>query len=261
MSEQKKYALITGASSGIGRCIAGELAERGFSIVAVSNQPELLVTLKTDLESSFLISVVTLAIDLAHENSAKEVFDFCESSHLEIEVLVNNAGILVMGEAAKVEFGEAVAILQLHVTTPALLCRLFGRKMIERKHGYILNMSSISAAMPYPTISFYGPTKTFGRSFTRALRTEMRPYGIHVTCLLPGAVATSLYDSHKVDIPLALKWGVMKQPEEVARAGVKALFSGKAECVPGLLNKLVMRIVPFIPHFIISWIYRKRIEV
>jgi len=251
-----KYALITGASSGIGRYISIELARRGYSIIAVSNQPEQLDNLKMELEIAFPIVVHTLNIDLSQEGAGKKVFEHCETNHLDVEVLVNNAGMLVIGEAVTVDYSRAAAILQLHVNTPALLCHLFGGKMSVRKKGYILNVSSISAVMPYPIISFYGPSKTFVRSFTRALRTEMKSNGIKVTCLIPGATATALYEGHNVNIPLAMKMGVMKKPETVAQAGVKALFNGKSECIPGLLNKLLVCLLPLIPAFVIEWIYR-----
>lgn len=252
----KKYALVTGASSGIGWHISRELAQRGYSIITVSNQPTQLEVLKKELEQYNSISVVTLNIDLAQPDSARKVFDLCEKNQLEVEVLVNNAGILVFGEAARVEYAKAATILQLHMSTPALLCRLFGEKMIARQSGFILNVSSISAVMPYPGISLYGPSKTFLRQYTRALRTEMKLYGVKVTCLIPGATATALYDTHHINVPLAMKLGVMKKPEGVAKAGVKALFAGRAECIPGLLNKLTVKLIPLIPHFIIEMIHR-----
>jgi short-subunit dehydrogenase len=258
MNLPAKYALITGASSGIGWHISKELAQRGYSIIAVSNQPEPLDNLKKELENTFSISVHTFNIDLSQEGAGKKVFEHCETNHLEVEVLVNNAGMLVIGEAVTVDYSKAAAILQLHVNTPALLSQLFGVKMSARKAGCILNVSSISSVMPYPIISFYGPSKTFIRSFTRALRTEMKHNGIKVTCLLPGATATALYDMHTVNIPLAMKLGVMKKPESVAHAGVKALFNGQAECIPGLLNKLIVFLLPLIPNFMIEWIYRLR---
>lgn len=258
MHHKEKYALVTGASSGIGWHISKELAQRGYSIIAVSNQSAQLDVLKKELENTYAISVFTLNVDLAQAGAGKEVFDHCETNQLEVEVLVNNAGMLVFGEAAKVNYSKAADILQLHVTTPALLCHFFGKKMIARKTGYILNVSSISAVMPYPVISFYGPSKTFIRSFTRALRTEMKHDRIKVTCLIPGATATALYDAHNVNIPLAMKLGVMKKPEAVAHAGVKALFAGRAECIPGALNKIVVFLLPFIPHLLIDWINKLR---
>ena len=256
MNPPAKYALITGASSGIGRHFSKELAQRGYSIIAVSNQPEQLDNLKKEIENAFPVSVHTFNIDLSQEGAGKKVFDHCESNHLEVEVLVNNAGMLVIGEAVKVDYSRAAAILQLHVNTPALLSQLFGKNMFSRKTGYILNVSSISAVMPYPIISFYGPSKAFIRSFTRALRTEMICQGIKVTCLMPGATATPLYDTYNVNIPLAMRLRVMKKPEAIARAGVNALFAGRAECIPGVMNKLIVFLLPLIPAIVIKWIYR-----
>lgn len=255
MSAQIKYALVTGASSGIGWHITLELAKRGYSIIAVSNQPQHLEELKKELEQT-LVQIVTLNCDLALPESPQQVFDFCETNHLEVEVLVNNAGILIFGEAARVEYAQAATILHLHMNTPALLCRLFGRKMLARKKGYILNVSSISSVMPYPGISLYGPSKTFLRYFTRGLRTEMKLYDVYATCLLPGATATALYDTHNVNVPLAMQLGVMKKPEAVAKAGVKALFANRGECIPGLLNKFTMWFIPAIPHGVVELIHR-----
>jgi hypothetical protein len=111
--------------------------------------------------------------------------------------------------------------------------------------------------MPYPTISVYGPTKAFLRYFTRALRTEVKKYNINVTCLLPGATSTGLYNADKYDTSLNRKLGVMKKPETVAKAGIKALFRNRSECIPGFLNKLVVLLVPVVPHAIIGAIFKR----
>ena len=185
--------------------ISEALAKKGYSLVAASNQPAQLDDLKKKLEETYSVSVLTINIDLAQENSAQQVFDFCTEKNLIIEVLINNAGILVFGEVAAIEYSRVKSILTLHVITPALLCRLFGEEMIRREKGFILNVSSISAVMPYPHISLYGPTKAFLRNFTRALRTEMKPKGVNVTALIPGPTATALYNTDNLNIPIADK--------------------------------------------------------
>lgn len=257
MDQPGNFALVTGASSGIGRYISDALARRGYNIIAISNQPSKLEELKAHLEKTCRISVISINMDLAMENSAKRVFDYCEDHNLPVEVLVNNAGILIYGETVQAGYARIQSLLQLHVTTPALLCRLFGERMIGRGKGYILNVSSIAAVMPYPTISIYGPTKTFLRHFTRSIRTEMKSQGIHVTCLLPGATDTSFYNENNFSVEKGKKLGFVKRPEKVANAGVKALFKNRAECIPGLLNKLVVRLVPLLPHFLIALIYKR----
>ncbi len=257
MERAEKYALVTGASSGIGWHISEELARKGYDIIAVSNQPGQLDDLRKKLTKDYGISVSTINTDLAQDKSVRQIYDFCETNNLTVEVLVNNAGTLYFGEAMKIDYSRMKSILNLHMTTPAMLCRLFGEKMIIRRKGFILNTSSISSVMPYPTISLYGPTKAFLRYYTRALRTELKRYGIKVTCLIPGATATALYDSGKFNTPAKRKLGIMKEPEAVAKAGVQALFNNRAECTPGFLNKLIVLLVPLIPHFIIETIYKK----
>lgn len=257
METAQKHALITGASSGIGWHFAEVLAKKGYSVVAVSNQPTQLNDLKKKLEQVYGIVVVIINTDLAQENSAQQVFNYCNENNLTVEVLINNAGILVFGEAAKVDYLSLKSILTLHIITPAMLCRLFGEQMIKRQKGFILNVSSITAVMPYPGISLYGPTKAFLRKFTRAFRTEMNYYGINVTCLIPGATDTALYDAGNFKSPLLMKLGIMKKPDTVANAGVRALFKNRAECTPGLLNKLIIVFLPIIPHFIISIINKR----
>ncbi len=252
-----KYALVTGASSGIGWHIAAELARRGYNIVAVSNQSESLEELKNSLESDFGIIVNVFNCDLTQENAAQEVFSFCGNNNYSVEVLVNNAGTLYFGEALKIDASRMRGIMNLHMSVPAALCRLFIEPMAERKKGYILNSSSISSVMPFPTISVYGPTKAFIRHFTRALRSEVKKHNIKVTCLIPGATATGLYDPEKYDTAFNRRLGIMKKPEAVAKAGIKALFNNRAECIPGFLNKLIVILIPLIPHSIIGAIYKR----
>jgi hypothetical protein len=252
----KKYAVVTGASSGIGWHISMELAKKGYSIVAVSNQPVLLTKLKIELEQKYQIQVLTMDCDLTKSDAAKHIFAFCQEKNLNIEVLVNNAGILVYGEVISIDLETTKNILNLHMNTPVMLCRLFGDVMVKNKKGYILNISSISAVMAYPLISLYGPTKTFIRHFSNALHIEMKRSHVHVTCLLPGATATALYDKDKINLPLALKLGVMKTPEYVAKKAVTALFKKKKEHIPGILNKLTIFFLPLLPTFIISQIYK-----
>jgi short-subunit dehydrogenase len=257
MQDQQQYALVTGASSGIGWYISVELAKRGYNIVAVSNQSERLDDLKKKLDIEYGITVITLNTDLSQNNSGQQVYDFCEKNSLTVEVLINNAGTLYFGEVIKIDDKLMSAILNLHMNTPAMLCRLFGHGMIEHGKGFILNTSSISSVMPYPTISLYGPTKAFLRHFTRALRTEVKRYGINVTCLIPGATATELYDAGKFNTPLRRKLGIMKEPDVVAKAGIKALFRNRPECIPGFLNKLIVLLIPVIPHVLIGTIYKR----
>lgn len=249
-------ALITGGSSGIGLAMAHQLAKRGYHLLLVSNQTEELERCRLAIEAEHGVRCITLFKDLTSPASAQQVFDFCSVEGLQIDVLVNNAGMLVFSEIIDTPLTRIDAILQLHMNTPVMLCRLFGADMAERGSGNILNVASISAVMPYPGISIYGPSKTFMRYFTRALRTELRQQGVEVCCLIPGATETALYDPARVNITLAKRFGVMHTAESVAERGIAALFTGRSECIPGWLNKLTVALLPLVPQAIIAFIHR-----
>lgn len=256
MKSKKGFALITGGSSGIGWAMAHELAKRSYHLLLVSNQQESLAACKQEIEETYGVLCETLFADLAEPAAAQKVYDHCTTQQIAVEVLVNNAGMLVFSEVAEAPQEKVSAILQLHINTPTMLCRLFGAQMKTNRHGYILNVSSISAVMAYPGISLYGPSKTYMRAFTRALRTEMSVYQVAVTCVLPGATATALYDPQRVNISLAKKTGVMHDASFVARQSMAALFNNRAECIPGIMNKITVCLLPFVPYAVIRLIYR-----
>lgn len=260
MNNTGLWALVTGASSGIGWQISEQLAARECNIIAVSNQAGQLEELKLLLEQSHMVQVVTINQDLAREDAPQCIFDYCQTQKLTVDILVNNAGMLMFGEMVDSDYDTMKAILQLHVTTPALLCRLFGNGMKERRSGFILNVSSISSVMPFPTISVYGPTKAFLRYFTRAIRTELKPYGVQVICLIPGATDTPLNDPFMSNMSFGRKAGIVKGPAFVARAGIRAMFRNRALCIPGILNKFIVLLFPLIPSSLISMANRQRVR-
>lgn len=140
--------------------------------------------------------------------------------------------------------------------TPSLLCTRFGRGMRERRRGHVLIVSSISARRDFPGIGYYGASKKYLRGFACALRSELGAYGVNVTCLLPGAVATGLYDPEVVPVDLARRLGVMMDAEGVARAGLEAMFRGEAEHTPGLLSRAMAAAAVATPQPVIDWIRR-----
>ena len=251
------FALVTGGSSGIGLEIAKLLAARGYSLVLVSNQEEHLNQLKQELSAQYKVKVETLSINLARSEAASEVFNFCRQNNLEVEVLVNNAGFFFFGHITDADMVKAQAKIHLHIMTSSLLCTLFGNEMRKRRKGFILNNSSISAYKDFPGIGYYGATKSYIKSFTRSLRTELKFYGVHVTCLCPGATATNLYDPNMIDVELGKKLGIMMSAEKVARLGVQGLFNDKAVVIPGFMTKVMLFLALLTPQWVIYEI-RKR---
>lgn len=251
--KQKIVALVTGASSGIGFEMASFLAEKGYDLLLVSND-------QLGLENAQLAltptgkEVSTLCLDLASPLAAQQVVEFCDNQQLEVEVLVNNAGFFFFGEIVDAGVARAQKMIDLHILTVSQLCILFGNKMRARKKGYILNTSSIAAMKPFPGIGFYAASKAFITTFTRALRYELKVYGIHVTSLNPGATATNLYDSMNINIELGKKVGVMLPPRYVAQKGIRGLFKNKFMVVPGISTKIMLIFAKLTPAWLIYWI-------
>jgi short-subunit dehydrogenase len=129
--------------------------------------------------------------------------------------------------------------------------------MRARRRGRILFMASISAWRAFPGIAYYGGSKTYLRSFAAALRSELAPYGVTVTCLAPGATDTGLYDPNVVPIERARRFGVMMDPGRVADSGLRALFAGRAECVPGAFNRLATLAMRLVPQQVIDVVRRR----
>jgi uncharacterized protein len=252
----KETALITGSSSGIGYELAKEFAARGCDVVLVSNESEKLEQVKAQIERDYRVTAHVIPMDLARQQAAEDLFAECRRRGLVITILVNNAGMFFFGEAVMAQIERAIMLLNLHVITPTMLAVLFGRQMKERGHGYILFISSISAYKAFPGISFYGSTKTYLMNFAKSLRSEMKSYGVFVTCVCPGATATNLYDAAKtpVNMDLALKTGIMATPDKVARHAVDSLFKKKAVTIPGVINKIMVLIALLIPQWVIDFI-------
>jgi short-subunit dehydrogenase len=162
-----KTALVTGASSGIGLAICHELAKLKYNLLLISNDEAGLKNAKAIIYAKHGINCIVYCEDLSKQEAAKNIVEFCTKNNLDIEVLINNAGILVFSEVAFAKDTDVSKILQLHINTPTFLCNYFSKEMVKNKKGYILNVSSISAVMPYPFISLYGPSKTYMRYFTK----------------------------------------------------------------------------------------------
>ena len=241
------YALITGASSGMGRCYANEMASRGYNIIAVSNQAEQLDTLAKELSLTYKVEVNTICIDLADTTSAKEIYDITLENGWIVDVLICNAGILLFSTLLRTEPEKLITINNLHCTTNTLLCRFFGQEMKERGEGHILIMSSSTAWLPYPTISHYSATKSYLKSFASALWYELHRAGVSVTAVFPGAVDTPFYKLDAKTRRLFLRLGVMLSAEDVARRGIKAMFRGRRRLTPGLFTKVVVGICAILP--------------
>ena len=233
-----KYALITGASSGIGLEYARQLAAAGWNLVVVSNRNEENIRVAEELSRQYGVAVEPLYADLTETDAAEKIYARTKEMGADVDVLINNAGMLLFSTLCNTLAEQLERIIALHCTTPSKLCRLFADDMSKRGRGHILIMSSITAWTPYPTISLYGATKAYLHSFAQSLWYELRRKGVSVTAVYPSAVDTPFYDLDDGMRRLLLRCGVMLSAESVARKGLRAMFHSRRRCIPGLLPKI-----------------------
>lgn len=255
--EELKTALVTGACSGIGLELSRQLAALGYHLVLVSNRDEALAQVAAELAQAHGVTTHALPMDLGRADAAQALYDAVQAKGVRVDILCVNAGFFFFGEVADADVARAGAMLQLHVVTASLLCVLFGRELRERGTGHVLITSSISAWRDFPGIAFYGASKKFLRGFAKSLRSELKPWGVNVTCLAPGATATNLYQHSVVPVGLAKKVGIMMEAPEVARSGLNALFRRRAEVVPGLLSPVLAFLSSLTPQWVIDLIRRR----
>lgn len=265
----ERYALVTGAASGMGCIYCQRLAQMGYNIIAVDiNQAGLEETVRMvneQVESSSVIPEVSKAAfkalpmvqDLSLPTAADAVYGMTVEEGCEVEVLVNNAGIMYCQGIAETSERMLQLIMAVHMTTPLMLCRKFVGGMKERGCGYILNISSLASWMIWPGIGMYGATKRFVKDYSRELRIECQKTGVSVTNAYFGAVDTPLVPLKDSLRKLARALTVMIRPEKAVEKALKATFRRRRGVMPGLLNKIFKPLCVIMPDCLLGWIYRK----
>ncbi len=257
MSNNQKYrpidgewAVVTGASSGIGYGFARQLANWGWSVVLVSNQAQQLEQCASNIEKEFHTQTKTLYLDLSQPTSAQELFDFCND--INVAVLVNNAGIFTFAQFNNLSEKTIDLYLKLHIETVTKLCYLFSARMKEQKRGFILNMSSLAAYWSLPGVTMYEATKSYIRTFSRALRYELLEYGVSVTVLTPGGITTDLFGLNPSLLKLGANLGALIRVEKFAKIALKAMFRRRKERMPGFINRITIPLVAILPKWSVN---------
>lgn len=255
MNDTKPYALVTGASSGIGYQYARLLAEKGYNLVIVSNE-EAIEEKKQLLEQDYPVNVLALVRNLGTQEAAKELYDWCKERQLEVEVLINNAGVYHDRDFLDDSAAFNEMIINLHALTPAMLIYYFAPDMVERHKGYILNMSSVTSEIAVQRLATYSSTKAFLKNFNRSVHIELYHKGVYVTAVRPGAVDTGLYSISKTATKIGMIVGYITTPERLARRGLRALFNKRAQVTPGFLNHVLIFLVSLLPTGLLRLIRR-----
>ena len=265
----EKYALVTGAASGMGRIYTIRLATMGYNVIPVDINKEgldqtcsmakdavmALEGLDTDARGRF--RMLPLVQDLSLREAAEQVYQKTEAEGCKVEVLVNNAGIMYCKGIAETAERKLELIMAVHMTTPLMLCRKYVNGMKERGCGYILNISSLAAWMSWPGIGMYGNTKRFVKDYSRELRIECQKTGVSVTNAYFGAVDTPLVPLRDDLRKLARGLTVMIRPEKAVSRALRATFNRRRGVMPGLVNWIFLPFIIILPDCLLGWIYRK----
>ncbi len=247
------WALVTGAGSGIGRCYALRMAALGYNLVLAGNRPEPLETVRREVEtSSPETRIRTVSIDLARIGAAEELHDLTRREGIEIDVVINNAGIFSFCDLLRTPAERIERIILLHDLTNTEMCRLYAADMVRRGcRGHILNMSSYSLWMPFPGLSLYSASKAYLRAFSVAFAKEVREHGIRVTAVCPAGVATDLYGLTPRWQRIGLRLGVLISADSCARRGLRALWRGRRTIVPDWWNRIWIPLCKLLPMWVI----------
>lgn len=252
-----RWAVVTGASSGIGLALARGLAARGYDLFMVSRDAEQLETAARSVRETCGVQTRCCPMDLAVPGAAEALFERCREAAIRPHVLVNDAGTFIYNDILDTAPERIDRILCLHMRTVTMLCRLFGEEMAADGGGYILNMASYSLWMPWPGIALYSSTKAYVRSFSIAFAKEMRERNVGVTAISPAGVATDFYGLSRGLQRLGCRLGVLMTPEKVARKALRALFARRRHIVPGWYNRLFIPFCTGMPDPCVRLIRRK----
>lgn len=238
MNAEGKYALITGATMGIGLELAKLFAKDGYNIISVARNEQELNSTRSELTRTYGVEVINIQKDLFNPDNAFQIYDELQKRGITVDVLVNNAGHGHYGEFVDTDLRKELAIIQLNISSLVVLTKLFLTEMVKRGEGKILNLSSIAGKSPGPWQSVYHGTKAFVQSFTEAIRYEVRDKGITVTALLPGATDTDFFRKAGMESSKIVQdESNLADPAKVAKDGYDALMAGDDMVVSGMKNK------------------------
>jgi len=239
-------ALVTGASSGIGRSIAVQLAADGSDLVVVARRRDRLEELAEEIRAAHGVKVDVLVADVTVPEQLAVVEERLRHGAPPVDLLVNNAGAGGQGAFADIPLDRHEGRIRLNVLAPVRLTHAALQQMLPRGQGGVLNVSSIAGLQPMPHVATYAATKAYLSSFSHALHEEVRGTGVSVTNLLPGFTRTEFHDA--ADLNRSIVPGlVWMSSDKVARAGLQAVARGRAQCVPGLVYRVLTGVSALTP--------------
>lgn len=233
-----EFALITGASKGIGKSMTLQLAKAGYHLLLVARSEAELQQLAAQIQDHYNNNVFYLSADLSLDTAPLQVADWVGQYTDKLSILINNAGYGLWGDFGQLDLSAQMNMMALNINAVLGLTHRLLPLLKQQKQSYILNLSSTAAYQAVPTLALYAASKSFILSYSRALRYELKNSGVSVSCLCPGPTDTGFANRAGLDALADLAEKFNMSPEIVASAGIKGMFNKKAEIVPGFLNKL-----------------------
>jgi uncharacterized protein len=247
---QKRTALVTGASAGIGAAFSRLLAERGFDLVVTARRTDRLESLAQELRGQWGVGVRVLPADLADPAAPERLHDQLNTGGVPIDVLVNNAGYGVPGTFIDHPWQEHDAFIRVMITAVSEMCHRFLGGMLDRGYGRIINVASLAGLLPAPAgHTLYAASKACLIKFSEALALEVRPKGVYVTALCPGFTYSEFHDvSRTRDLVSRLPRWLWLDADAVAREGLDAVMAGRIICVTGRVNRALALLARHLPE-------------
>ncbi len=244
----RKTALITGATRGIGYEFTKLFARDSYDLVLVARSKNKLKEIQEDFGKKYNIDIIIIAKDLSATNAAINIFNEIEEKQIEIDVLVNNAGIGDFELFNNEKLLKISQIMQINIVALTELTKLFLKGMVDRKEGKILNVSSMAAFQPGPYMAVYYASKAYVQSFSEAVASELKGTGVTVTTLCPGPTKSGFQHEVRSEGSNLSRLNLLSSSEDVAKYGYKALQAGKEVAIPGFVNASLFKTAKIIPR-------------
>lgn len=251
-----KWALVTGASAGIGTALARELAQHGAKLILTARRRDRLETLAAELTAKGTqVRIVTA--DLNDPRAPQQIYDATEGSGLSVEILINNAGLGQLGAFCESPVEQEMSQIRVNCESMVRLTRLFIPHMVERRRGWVLVLASTASFQPVPYLSTYAATKAFDRFFALGLAAEVARFGVKVTALCPGPTDTEFFEVANAS---AFKSRGMQPAPDVARQAISALARGQRTLIPYFAGQFTAFLVRFLPVGLITRFVEKAVR-
>jgi len=252
-----KHAIVTGASKGLGKAFAHQLAAMGYNVLLIARSEKILAEEVMSISDASKVSAKFIALDLSDQQAPQSIINWCTENQFNPSVLINNAGYACWGFFDKMDLDQQKQMMGVNMNTLVHLTHSLLPTLKKQNKSFIMNVASTAAFQSVPTMALYAASKAFVRSFTRSLRYELKGSSVSVTCLSPGPIATNFIKQAGMEAMQETATKFEMKAEDVARKALSDMFNGKSESVPGWLNYLNVRLSFIVPDAILEKVAAK----